>query len=704
MNIKTYIGHRVNDLTENQIEAILQLLDSGATIPFIARYRKERTSGADETQLEKVVQHQEKYNEITSRKATILKSIEDQDLLTSEIQAKIEQSFDLQELEDLYLPYKPKRQTRGEKAKKLGLEGLAKIIMSQRGGIDHQIHKFLNSEVPDEETAIQGAQDIIAEWINEHMAARKKVRSMMWHEGLIVSKLVKGKEEEAVKFKDYFDFSEPVKRVPSHRYLAIMRGEKEGFLRVKIEVDIDRVVDQIARYFIKNDIEGYVEEAMLDSLKRLMLPSTATQIHQQLKEQSDEKAIQIFSDNLKQLLMTPPVGDKRTLAIDPGFRTGCKIVCLDEKGDILHNETIYPHAPQKEVATAKNKIRNLSDTYDIEAIAIGDGTASRETEQFVKSIRFNRELQVFVVSEDGASIYSASSVARKEFPQYDVTVRGAISIGRRMMDPLSELVKIDPKSLGVGQYQHDVDQKALKAQLDRVVESVVNRVGVDVNAASPQLLQYVAGIGPGLADKIVTYRSKNGAFANRDALKEVSGLGAKAFEQSAGFLRINNGDQPLDKSAVHPERYALVKKAARANQLSVEDLIGNQEKIDKINWGDFASDEVGAYTLGDLKKELQKPGRDPRQKAKVLEFDASLKTIADVKPGMTVNGIITNVTNFGAFVNIGIKENALVHISELADRYISDPMEIVKLHQHLTIKIIGVDEARKRIQGSLKQA
>ena len=704
MNIKTYIGHRVNDLTENQIEAILQLLDSGATIPFIARYRKERTSGADETQLEKVVQHQEKYNEITSRKATILKSIEDQDLLTSEVQAKIEQSFDLQELEDLYLPYKPKRQTRGEKAKKLGLEGLAKIIMSQRGGIDHQIHKFLNSEVPDEETAIQGAQDIIAEWINEHMAARKKVRSMMWHEGLIVSKLVKGKEEEAVKFKDYFDFSEPVKRVPSHRYLAIMRGEKEGFLRVKIEVDIDRVVDQIARYFIKNDIEGYVEEAMLDSLKRLMLPSTATQIHQQLKEQSDEKAIQIFSDNLKQLLMTPPVGDKRTLAIDPGFRTGCKVVCLDEKGDILHNETIYPHAPQKEVATAKNKIRNLSDTYDIEAIAIGDGTASRETEQFVKSIRFNRELQVFVVSEDGASIYSASSVARKEFPQYDVTVRGAISIGRRMMDPLSELVKIDPKSLGVGQYQHDVDQKALKAQLDRVVESVVNRVGVDVNAASPQLLQYVAGIGPGLADKIVTYRSKNGAFANRDALKEVSGLGAKAFEQSAGFLRINNGDQPLDKSAVHPERYALVKKAARANQLSVEDLIGNQEKIDKINWGDFGSDEVGAYTLEDLKKELQKPGRDPRQKAKVLEFDASLKTIADVKPGMTVNGIVTNVTNFGAFVNIGIKENALVHISELADRYISDPMEIVKLHQHLTIKIIGVDEARKRIQGSLKQA
>lgn len=704
MNSITYITQNIQELSEKQVVAITQLLEGGATIPFIARYRKEVTQGADETQIEKVVQFNDKFGEIESRKKTILKSIEDQDLLTSELQQKIEQSMDLQELEDIYLPYKPKRQTRGEKAKKLGLEGLAKIIMSQRGGIEHQIHKFLNNDIPDEEDAIQGAQDIIAEWINEHMAARKRLRNLMWREGIISSKLIKDKGEEAEKFKDYFDYSEPVKRIPSHRYLAIMRGEKEGFLRIKVEIDIDRAKDQIAGYFIKNDVEGYVESALEDSLKRLIIPSTTTQIHQQLKEQSDEKAIQIFTDNLKQLLMTPPVGDKRTLAIDPGFRTGCKIVCLDEKGDILHNETIFPHPPQKEIAPAKNKIRNLADTYNIEAIAIGDGTASRETEQFIKSIRFNKELLVFVVSEDGASIYSASSLARKEFPQYDVTVRGAISIGRRMMDPLSELVKIDPKSLGIGQYQHDVDQKALKAHLDRVVESVVNNVGVDINAASPQLLQYVAGIGPGLADKIVQHRSENGQFKNRKSIKDVSGMGAKAFEQSAGFLRINNGDQPLDKSAVHPERYNLVKKAAKEHQMTIDELVGNSEKIDQIDWKKYTSEEVGQYTINDLIEELKKPGRDPRKKAKVLEFDPTLRTIADVKPGMLVNGIITNVTNFGAFVNIGIKENALIHISELADRYISDPMEVVKLHEHLTIKIIGVDEQRKRIQGSLKQA
>lgn len=704
MNSITYITQNIQELSEKQVVAITQLLEGGATIPFIARYRKEVTQGADETQIEKVVQFNDKFGEIESRKKTILKSIEDQDLLTSDLQQKIEQSMDLQELEDIYLPYKPKRQTRGEKAKKLGLEGLAKIIMSQRGGIEHQIHKFLNNDIPDEEDAIQGAQDIIAEWINEHMAARKRLRNLMWHEGIISSKLIKDKGEEAEKFKDYFDYSEPVKRIPSHRYLAIMRGEKEGFLRIKVEIDIDRAKDQIAGYFIKNDVEGYVESALEDSLKRLIIPSTTTQIHQQLKEQSDEKAIQIFTDNLKQLLMTPPVGDKRTLAIDPGFRTGCKIVCLDEKGDILHNETIFPHPPQKEIAPAKNKIRNLADTYNIEAIAIGDGTASRETEQFIKSIRFNKELLVFVVSEDGASIYSASSLARKEFPQYDVTVRGAISIGRRMMDPLSELVKIDPKSLGIGQYQHDVDQKALKTHLDRVVESVVNNVGVDINAASPQLLQYVAGIGPGLADKIVQHRSENGQFKNRKSIKDVSGMGAKAFEQSAGFLRINNGDQPLDKSAVHPERYNLVKKAAKEHQMTIDELVGNSEKIDQIDWKKYTSEEVGQYTINDLVEELKKPGRDPRKKAKVLEFDPTLRTIADVKPGMYVNGIVTNVTNFGAFVNIGIKENALVHISELADRYISDPMEVVKLHEHLTIKIIGVDEQRKRIQGSLKQA
>jgi uncharacterized protein len=693
------------NLSAKNVESTVKLIDEGATIPFISRYRKEATGGLDEVQISKIKDLNEKFLELEKRKEFILKSISEQEKLTPDLEKQISESWDSTELEDIYLPFKPKRQTRAEKARKKGLEGLAKWLMSQQSGsVSSKASEFINEEVKDEEDALQGARDIIAEWVNEDANTRQIVRNIFSREAVITSKVISGKEEEGEKYADYFDFSAPLARCPSHRILAIRRGESEGFLRVSISVDEDKCLDRLVPRYAKNNTESadHVEDAVVDAYKRLLKPSTETEFAALSKEKADESAISVFADNLRQLLLAPPLGQQRILGIDPGYRTGCKLVCLDQQGNLLHNETIYPHPPQNEYSKAGNKVVKLVSTYKIDAIAIGNGTASRETERFITNLRYEKEVKVFVVSESGASVYSASKIAREEFPNYDVTVRGAVSIGRRLSDPLAELVKIDPKSIGVGQYQHDVDQNKLKKALDQTVESCVNLVGVNLNTASKHLLTYVSGLGDTLAQNIIDYRSENGPFRSRSELKKVPRLGPKAFEQSAGFLRIPDSTNPLDNSAVHPESYPIVEKMAKDLNTSVKELINNKPLIDSIEIDRYKTDSVGEETLTDILLELEKPGRDPRSKVQLLEFDPNIRTINDLKEGMILPGIVTNITNFGCFVDVGIKENGLVHISEMANHFISNPGEVVSLHQHLNVKVLSVDLERKRIQLSLK--
>lgn len=692
-------------LASKGVQNTLQLLDEGATVPFISRYRKEMTGSLDEVAIANIKERYEKLQEIEKRKATILKSIEEQDALTDELKTKIENTFDATALEDIYLPYKPKRKTRAVKAREKGLEPLAKILMKQyERDPEARAEAFVKGEVADVQEALQGARDIIAEWVNEHQVGREIVRSVFEREAVIVSKVVKGKEEEGAKYKDYFDWSESLKRCPSHRLMAMRRGEKEGFLKISIAPEAERCLERLDRFFLKGDSASsdQVADAIEDAYKRLLAPSIETEFSNLSKEKADTEAIRVFTENLRQLLLASPLGQKRVLALDPGFRTGCKVVCLDAQGNLLHNETIYPHPPQNQTKQAYKKVDSLVDAYRIEAIAIGNGTASRETEAFIRRVKFNRDVQVFVVSEDGASVYSAGKVAREEFPDYDVTVRGAVSIGRRLMDPLAELVKIDPKSIGVGQYQHDVDQTRLQNSLDQVVESCVNLVGVNLNTASKHLLTYVSGLGPQLAQNIVNYRAENGAFSSRQELKKVQRLGAKAFEQSAGFLRIPNAENPLDNSAVHPEAYAVVTKMAADLGCTVQDLMKEKSLRDQINLNNYVTDKIGLPTLTDILKELDKPGRDPRQQIKVFEFAPDIRTVDDLNEGMVLPGIVTNITNFGAFVDVGVKQDGLVHISQLADQFISDPNQIVKLHQHVQVRVLEVDKARKRIQLSMK--
>jgi protein Tex len=685
-------------LPEKSISNTIQLLQEGASIPFIARYRKEMTGNLDEVQITDIRDAIKKHEECIQRQKTICKAIIEQNKLTTDLQQTIESTFDLILLEDIYLPYKQKRLTRGEKARKLGLEPLAKNIMSQRGGDPYRMAtNFVKGEVLNEEQAIQGAKDIIAEWINENIALRSRLRTMYQRKSFVVTKIMKGKTEEGEKYKDYFEFSESLYKIPSHRFLAIYRGEREGILSLKVQPDKDEAIELLERFFVKSNDEcgQLIKESCKESYTRLLSTSLENEIINEAKAKADKDAIRVFATNLKQLLLASPVGSKRILAIDPGFRTGCKIVCLDEKGELLFNTTIFPHAPQNERDKASAKLSQLVQMYKIEAIAIGDGTAGRETENLVRKVKFDRDLEVYIVREDGASIYSASAIARKEFPDFDVTVRGAVSIGRRLMDPLSELVKIDPKSIGVGQYQHEVDQKTLKTSLDDVVISAVNTVGVDLNLASPYLLQYVSGLGPGLAENIVKYRQEIGTFKSREELKNVKLLGNKAFEQCAGFLRVRNGENPLDNSAVHPESYTLVKEIAKKTKTEIINLIGNDSLLNSLNATDFPSADT--FTFQDVINELKKPGRDPRKKASVFEFEASLKTIGDIHLGMKLPGIVTNVTDFGAFVNIGIKENGLIHKSQLADTYVTDPSQFISIHDHVIVVVLEVDINRKRI-------
>ena len=692
-------------LREKQIANTLKLLIEGATIPFISRYRKEMTDNLDEMQIAAIKEQHDKYCAIVSRKETILNTIEEQGKLTPELRLRIENCWDMIELEDIYLPYKPKRRTRAQIARERGLEPLAKILMKQ---VDNNVNeiaaRFINENVPTKEDALQGARDIIAEWVNESESARNSLRIIFGRDAVISSRVVKGKEEEGVKYKDYFSMDEVLRKCSSHRLLAMRRGEAEGVLRVSISPEDQPCIERLERIFVKPGSLAslQVEEAVEDGYKRLLKPSIETEFANSSKEKADTEAIRVFAENLRQLLLAPPLGQKRVLGIDPGYRTGCKLVCLDAQGNLLHNETIYPHPPQNDYVSASRSIQKIVEAYDIQAIAVGNGTASRETEQFIQNIRYDRKVQIFVVSENGASIYSASKIAREEFPDYDVTVRGAVSIGRRLMDPLAELVKIDPKSIGVGQYQHDVDQNRLKSALDQTVENCVNRVGVDLNTASKHLLTYISGLGPQLAQNIVAYRAENGAFASRKELMNVPKMGAKTFEQCAGFLRIPNAENPLDNSAVHPESYAIVEKMAKDAKVSITDLIQNKEIKKSLDLNNYVSTKVGMPTLTDIIQELDKPGRDPRQGIKVFEFDATVKKIEDLKIGQVLPGIITNITNFGAFVDIGIKENGLVHLSNMANRFVSNPAEIVHLHQHVQVKILEVDIERKRVQLSMK--
>lgn len=692
-------------ISEKQIENTIKLLNEGATIPFISRYRKELTGGLDEVAVAAIQEAYAKLCEVEKRKQTILSTIEEQGKLTGDLKKRIEDCWSGTELEDIYLPFKPKRRTKAEIAREKGLEPLAKIIMGQREqNLSSKIDKFVQGDVKDSDDAVKGAKDIIAEWISENETARNIVRNSFDRDAIVTAKLVKGKEEEAEKYRDYFDFEEPLRHCSSHRLLAIRRGEKEGFLKVTITPSSDeKALERMERFFVKGNSESsdMVADAMKDSYKRLIRPSIETEYAATSKDKADEEAIRVFAENLRQLLLSAPVGEKRVMGVDPGYRTGCKIVCLDNQGNLLHNETIYPHPPQNDKSVAMRKVSQMIEAYDIEAIAIGNGTASRETEFFFKQMRFPREVQVFVVSENGASIYSASKIAREEFPQYDVTVRGAVSIGRRLMDPLAELVKIDPKSIGVGQYQHDVDQTKLKKSLDQTVELCVNQVGVNLNTASKYLLTYISGLGPALAQNIVDYRKENGAFTTRKQLMKVPRMGEKAFEQSAGFLRISDGDNPLDNSAVHPESYHIVEKMAKDLGCSVHDLIKDKELQKKLNPEKYVSEKVGLPTLKDIIQELEKPGRDPRQSVQVFEFDPNVKSLSDLSEGMILPGIVNNITNFGCFVDIGIKENGLIHLSNMAKRFIKDPTEIVKLHQHVEVKVIGIDRERKRIQLSL---
>lgn len=692
-------------ISARQIEKTIGLLDEGATIPFISRYRKEVTGALDEVQIGDIKDQYDKLTELEKRKKTILSSIEEQNKLTPELKKRIEASWDSTELEDIYLPFKPKRQTKAEIARKKGLEPLATLLMMQATqDIKKATISYIKGEVKDAKDALQGARDIIAEWVNEDEQARNTVRNFFARTSVISSKVIKGKEEEGSKYRDYFDFSEPLNRCSSHRLLALRRGETEGFLRVSISPDTEGCMERLTRKFVKgnSDASAQVEEAVTDSFKRLLKPSIETEYANLSKVKADEEAIRVFSENLRQLLLSAPLGQKRVLGVDPGYRTGCKIVCLDAQGNLVHNEAIYPHPPQNEKGKAAAKVTQLVSTYAIDAIAIGNGTASRETEEFITGIRYDRKVQVYVVSENGASIYSASKIAREEFPEYDVTVRGAVSIGRRLMDPLAELVKIDPKSIGVGQYQHDVEQNALKKSLDLTVESCVNLVGVDVNTASKHLLTYISGLGPTLAQNIVTYRAEHGPFASRRELLKVPRMGEKAFEQSAGFLRITNGKNPLDNSAVHPESYPIVEKMAKDLGCTVSDLITNKELKKKLDLGKYVTANIGLPTLTDIMEELDKPGRDPRQTIKVFEFDPNVKKLEDLKEGMVLPGIVTNITAFGCFVDVGIKENGLVHISEMADRFISDPTQVVSMHQHVKVKVQSVDLVRKRVQLSMK--
>lgn len=694
-------------LKPGQVKNTIQLLDQDATVPFISRYRKEATGMLDEVQVLAIKELYEKLQEVVKRRESIVGSIEEQGKLTDELRQKLENAWTLTELEDLYLPYKQKRKTKAGIAREKGLEPLADALFKQQVKDIHLLaEKYLNDKVENTEDALKGASDIIAEWINEDLKARDSIRKLYQRDAVISSRLVKGKEEEGIKYKDYFDFSEPLKRCPSHRLLAIRRGEEEGFLKVSVEPEQERAIEILEKQFIKarNEAAALVFEALTDSYKRLLGPSIETEFKGISKEKADEEAIKVFADNLRQLLLSSPLGKKNVLAVDPGFRTGCKVVCLDAQGTLLHNETIYPHPPQSEVMQASKKITNLVNIYKIDAIAIGNGTASRETEQFIHKVRFERDIQVYMVSEAGASIYSASSIAREEFPQYDVTVRGAVSIGRRLMDPLAELVKIDPKSIGVGQYQHDVDQGKLKKSLDQVVESCVNLVGVNINTASKHLLTYVSGLGPTLAQNIVDYRTKNGEFKARKDLLKVPRLGEKAFEQCAGFLRIPDAGNPLDNSAVHPESYPIVERMAEDMNATVNDLLKNEALRKNIDLKKYVNDKVGLPTLNDIVQELAKPGRDPRSLIKVFEFSNEVHSIADVKPGMILPGIVTNITNFGAFVDIGVKQDGLVHISHLADKFISNPADVVKLHQHVTVKVLEVDAPRKRIQLTMKES
>ena len=693
------------NLKNHQVKNTIKLLNEDATIPFIARYRKEMTGSLDEVQIGLIQDQLNKLAEIDKRRDSIIKLMTEHETLTNELERQLKEASSLTELEDIYLPYKPKRKTRATKAIEKGLEGLAKIIMKQQElNIDGRAQQFVKGDVNSIDEAYQGARDIIAEWISENQHARNKIRRLFQYEATIKSKLVKGKDEEAQKYKDYFDWEEPLRKCPSHRLLAMRRGEEESFLRVAIAPPDGKALDILNEQFVRGNYEvsEQVKLAAKDSYKRLLSSSIETEFRQSSKEKADEGAISVFSENLRQLLLAPPLGQKRILAIDPGFRTGCKVVCLGEHGNLLHNETIYPHAPQKESGPAMKKIMGLVNAHKIEAISIGNGTAGRETEYFIKKIRFDRDLQVFVVNENGASIYSASSIAREEFPDYDVTVRGAVSIGRRLMDPLAELVKIDPKSIGVGQYQHDVDQKKLKEGLDQVVESVVNNVGVELNTASKHLLAHVSGLSVKQAENIVKYRDENDGFKSRSELKDVPQMGAKAFEQAAGFLRIKGASNPLDSSAVHPERYKVIAAMAKKLGCKTEELVSNEELVSQIDITNYVTDELGEPTLNDILQELSKPGRDPRKKAKVFEFAKGIHNMEDLHIGMELPGIVSNITNFGAFVDIGIKQDGLVHVSQIADEFVSNPAEYVSLHQHVKVKVTEVDIPRKRIQLSMK--
>ena len=694
----------LSGISEKQISSTLHLLGEGATIPFISRYRKEATGGLDEVQIEQIKEQHDKLCDIAKRKETILGTITEQGKLTAELEKRINDTWNPTELEDIYLPYKPKRKTRAEAARQKGLELLATLLLLQReNNLSARAASFVKGEVKDVEDALKGARDIIAEQVNEDERARNAVRNQFSRQAEINAKVVKGKEEEAAKYRDYFDFSEPLKRCTSHRLLAIRRAEAEGLLKVSITPDDEACIERLERQFVRgnNECSEQVSEAAIDAYKRLLKPSIETEFAAQSKEKADDEAIRVFTENLRQLLLAAPLGQKRVLAIDPGFRTGCKVVCLDAQGNLLHNENIYPHPPVGKTGEAASKLRKMVEAYQIEAISIGNGTASRETEDFINQQTFDRQIPVFVVSEQGASIYSASKIARDEFPDYDVTVRGAVSIGRRLMDPLAELVKIDPKSIGVGQYQHDVDQTKLKKALDQTVENCVNLVGVNLNTASSHLLTYISGLGPQLAQNIVNYRAENGAFNSRKELMKVPRMGAKAFEQCAGFLRIPGAKNPLDNTAVHPESYHIVEQMAKDLKCTVNELIADKELRRKINISNYVTPVVGLPTLQDIMQELEKPGRDPRKTIKVFEFDKNVRTIADLREGMILPGIVGNITNFGAFVDIGIKENGLVHLSQLAERYISDPTEIVSIHQHVMVRVMNVDTDRKRIQLSM---
>lgn len=693
-------------ISDKNIHATLKLLGEDCTIPFISRYRKDATGNLDEVQIEQIAKLNAQFEELIKRKESILKSIEEQNALSPELKQRIEESYDLPELEDLYLPYKKRRKTKADSAKEKGLEPLAKMIMSQKPNDLHLLaSKYLNPEIASVEDALQGARDIIAEWINENGYVRKNLRRLFQRKAMISSKVVKAKkdEEAAQKFSQYFEWEENLTRIPSHRLLAILRAETEGFVKTKIEIDKDEALDLIENAILKsnNECTDQIAIAISDSYKRLLEPAISNETLQEAKQKADEKAINIFSENLRQLLLAPPLGEKRILAIDPGYRSGCKVVCLDEKGDLLHNETIFPHAPQNEAGMAMKKIRSMVNAYNIQAISIGNGTASRETEFFIKKIAFDTPPQVFVVSEAGASVYSASKIARDEFPNFDVTVRGAVSIGRRLSDPLAELVKIDAKSIGVGQYQHDVDQTQLKNELDTTVMKCVNSVGINLNTASKSLLSYVSGIGEKMAENIVNYRAENGAFEDRKQLKKVPRLGEKAYQQAAAFIRIANGKNPLDNSAVHPEAYPVVEKMAKELGIKTIDLIANKDKIASINPEKYTTETIGILGIKDILKELEKPGLDPRKAAKVFEFDPNVKTIKDLKPGMILPGIVNNITAFGCFVDLGIKESGLVHISQLKEGFVSDVSEVVKLHQHVQVRVTEVDEARKRMQLSM---